>query len=396
MRILNRQTVSLSVGAFLVMIGVSLVAPILPLYARQFGVSRTAAGALISSFAVARLLFDVAGGVLADRWGARRVMVAGALLLSAGSVVAALAPTYGVLVVARVVEGIGSAAYATAAGQLLVAITPRERLGRTMAVYQTGLLGGIAVGPVIGGYAAELGNFTTPFWIYAGIGVLVAAVVGVLVRSSPTHAATLRETLRASARVLRSGPFLALLFVTFAIFVMRAGARITLIPLYAGEELGLAESDIGVILAVSAVATVFVVNPGGWLVDRIGRKPVLIAGLLLTAAATAGYGMLNTFASLVVLSVGFGVVAAFAGIPPPTLAGDLAPPDSAGAAFGIYRMAGDLGIVVGPLVVGAIADRGAFGAGFLTAAGVLVVAAVVALLIPETGGRRVIAEDAGI
>ena len=396
MRILNRQTLVLSLGAFLVMIGVSLVAPILPLYARQFGVGRTAAGALISSFAAARLLFDVAGGILADRWGARRVMVAGALLLSAASVAAALAPTYGLLLAARVVEGVGSAMYATAATQLLVAITPRERLGRTMAVYQTGLLSGIAVGPIIGGYAAEMGNFTTPFWIYAGVGLLVAGVVGVLVRSGPTVSATLGDTLRASARVLRSGPFLALLFVTFAIFVMRAGARITLIPLYAGEELGLAESDIGVILAVSAVATVFVVNPGGWLVDRIGRKPVLIAGLLLTAVATAGYGMMSTFASLVAVSVGFGVVAAFAGIPPPTLAGDLAPPDATGAAVGIYRMAGDLGVVVGPLMVGAIAEDGAFGVGFLATAGVLVVAALVALAIPETGGRRMVAEDAGV
>jgi MFS family permease len=199
----------------------------------------------------------------------------------------------------------------------------------------------------------------------------------------------LSAVLAASRRLLRRPAFAALLFVSFAIFVMRGGARITLIPLYGGEKLGLSESQVGIVLGVSALVNVMVVNPGGWLVDRVGRRPVLIVGLLLTAAATGAYGLLDTYGALVMLSVAFGTVAALSGIPPPTLAGDLAPREATGAAVGLYRMAGDLGMVVGPLLMGAVTEGGAFLAGFGLAAGLLVLAAVATVLfIPETGGRR--------
>ncbi len=387
MREVPREVKILAVGVFLVMTGLTLVAPILPLYAREFGVSRTAAGALISSFAVARLVFDVAGGVAADRFGARRLMTGGALLLAGASVAAALAPNYAVLLVARVLEGVGSAAFATAAMKVVVVASPRDRLGRSMAVYQTGLLAGISVGPVVGGVAAELGNFATPFWLYAGLALVVAGLVVRFVEEVATPARPTRELYRAAGTLLRRPAFLALLFVTFAIFVMRAGARITLLPLYGGEELGLGETQIGIVIAVAAAVNLLVVNPGGWLVDRVGRVPVLVVGLLGAAVAITAHGWVTTFASLVLLSIGFGLVAALLGIPPPTLAGDLAPEGAEGASVGLYRMAADVGIVAGPLLMGAVAESGSFRAGFVLAGALLAVAAVVALAIRGGAAR---------
>ncbi len=398
MREVPRQVKVLAFGVFLVMTGLTLVVPILPLYAREFGVSRTAAGALISSFAVARLVFDVAGGVATDRFGARRLMLGGALLLAVASVAAALAPTFAILMVARVLEGVGSAAFATAAMQLVVVSTPRERRGRAMAVFQTGLLAGISIGPVVGGLAAEVGDFTTPFWIYAVLGLGVAGLVAVAIEEQPTRSLPPAAIYRAAGQLLRRPAFLALLFVTFAIFVMRAGARITLLPLYGGEELGLGEAQIGIVIAVAAGVNLLLVNPGGWLVDRVGRVPVLVAGLVGAAVAIAAHGWATTFTALVVLSLGFGLVAALVGIPPPTLAGDLAPEGAEGASVGLYRMAADVGIVAGPLVMGAVAEAGGFREGFVISGALLLVAAVVALAIrPGTrtpAGAPVIAEGA--
>lgn len=383
MKGLPRQTYVLAAGVFLALLGITLVAPILPLYAREFGVSRTAAGGLISAFAIARFIFDPAGGVLSDRFGARRVMLVGALVLAVSSVAAALAPNYGTLFASRVLEGFGSAAFANAAMHSIVVITPIERRGRAMAIYQTGLLGGISIGPIIGGYAADLGDFATPFWIYAGVGLVLAAVVWFGIDDVESEPVPLRTVYRASGRLLRTPAYLALLVVAFAIFVMRSGAQITLLPLYGGEELGLDEPQIGLLIAVAAVMMLLVVNPGGWLVDRVGRRPVLIGGLLATAIAVGSYGFARSFGTLLLVSVGFGVAAAFMGIPPPTLAGDLAPPGAEGASVGLYRMAADLGLVIGPLWLGAIADGGDFRLGFLIAAALLAAAAVVSLAINE-------------
>lgn len=375
----------LTLGVFLTMTGITLVAPILPLYAREFGVSRTAAGVLISAFAVARLVIDPIGGVGVDRFGARRVMIIGGLVMAASSVLAALAPDYATLMVARVLEGFGSAAFATAAQQTIIVRTPKHRLAREIAFFQTGLLGGVAAGPFVGGRAAELGDFSTPFWIYAVMGVFVALLAWRWIEDTPPSGRTAGELWRAARGTLRTPAFRALLFVAFAVFVMRAGARVTLIPLYGGEELGLSESQIGDVLAVSAIVTVLIVNPAGWLVDKVGRRPILVAGLVATAGTVALYGQASSYSALLVVSLVFGVVAGITGVVPPTLAGDLAPPGAEGAAVGMYRMAGDFGLIVGPVLLGGIAESGDFALGFNVSAGLLVVAAMVALAV---GGRR--------
>ncbi|MDP8959634.1 MAG: MFS transporter [Actinomycetota bacterium] len=381
---LNRQTWPLVLGILLVMTGVTLVAPILPLYARQFGVSRTAAGALISGFAVARLAFDLLGGVAGDRFGTRRVGVLGCLLLSGASVIAALAPNYGTLLVARVLEGTGSAAFATSAMQYLVQTTPKQRLGRTMAVFQMGLLAGVAIGPFLGGYAAQIGDFTTPFWIYAVLGLLAAALTARFVPNVRPEQASMGQVLHSARQLLRRPVFVGVLFLSFTLFVMRAGARVTLLPLYAGESLGLSEGAIGEILAISAVTNLVIVNPGGRLVDSVGRRPVAVAGLVLSAFSIALYGFVSSYPALLAVSALVGITAGLASIPPPTMVGDLAPTRAEGSAVGIYRTSGDLGFVIGPIVLGLVADAGNFRLGFLLAAGLLAAAALVVVLMPET------------
>jgi MFS family permease len=260
-------------------------------------------------------------------------------------------------------------------------------MGREIAFFQTGLLGGVAVGPFVGGRAAELGDFATPFWIYAVMGLIVAVLAWKFVEDAEPSGKSLGELWRSAGDTLRTPAFAGLLFVAFAMFVMRAGARVTLLPLFGAEELGLSESQIGDVLAISALVTVFVVNPGGWLVDRVGRRPILVGGLVLTAATVAMYGQMDTYGGLIGVSVVFGVVAGIVGIVPPTLAGDLAPPGAEGSAVGMYRMAGDMGLIVGPIMLGSVADTGDFALGFNISAALLVVAAAVGIFMRDTRGR---------
>jgi len=384
-----RQAKVLAFGVFLTMMGLTLVAPILPLYAREFGVSRTAAGALISSFAVARLVFDLIGGVGSDRFGGRNVLVASGVLLFLSSVGAALAPNYGILLVTRVLEGVGSAAYATSAMRTIVLVSPKGRLGRTMAFYQMGLLAGVSIGPVVGGFAAELGDYTTPFWIYAAIGIAVSLLAWWQVPDEKPEPGAIGQTYREAGRLARRPVFLALMFVAVAIFFMRAGTRATLFPLFAGEELDFSESQIGLVLALAAVLNLAVVNIGGWLVDRAGRTPILVWGLAACAVVVGLHGYVTTFGGHLVLSMFFGVASSLMSIPPHALAGDLAPPGLEGASVGLFRTAGDVGLVAGPLVLGGIAESGAFKEGFFVSAALLAAAAAVsAVAFRSVDARR--------
>lgn len=376
------------VGVFVAMMGLSLVAPIVPLYAREFGVSRTEAGILVAAFAVARLVFDFAGGAFVDRVRGPTMMRWGAVLLSASSVAAALAGSFGVLLAARFLEGAGSAAYTVAAQTWVVKRTPAHRLGAAMAWFQTGLIAGVVVGPLLGGMAAKLGDFTTPFWVYAGLG-LVAFGLTRLIPNTETLAAPGGPGVPATG-LLRRPAFLAVMFIAFSLFVMRLGARSTLLPLYAREVLDLHELDIGVVIAVSGVVNLGLVHVAGRSLDRFDRGKVVAAGLTVAAAAVAAYGYAGGLGSLVLLSLLFGLGTSFASVAAPTIAASLADPGREGRAIGLFRAAGDTGAIAGPIGLGAVADWAGFGAGFWLSAALLWVGAVTGWRIGrhERSGRR--------
>ncbi|MHA2160737.1 MAG: MFS transporter, partial [Candidatus Thorarchaeota archaeon] len=90
---------NLSLVTFLVLLGLSMVSPILPTYAENFQVSYTLVGFVVSSFAVTRMVLDMPAGLLSRRFDKKKIMISGLVLLSASSVVAGLAPNYITLVI---------------------------------------------------------------------------------------------------------------------------------------------------------------------------------------------------------------------------------------------------------------------------------------------------------
>ena len=124
---------ALSIAAFMVMTGVSIISPILPAYAASFGIPYALIGIIISSFAIARTFLDIPAGVVAYRLGMKKFMAIGLLLIAASSFVAGYAPTYETLLVARILEGAGSAIYTTVSMTLVAVVSPPERRGATLS-----------------------------------------------------------------------------------------------------------------------------------------------------------------------------------------------------------------------------------------------------------------------
>ena len=141
------------------------------------------------------------------------------------------------------------------------------------------------------------------------------------------------------------------LFLTAAIFFLRSGARHTTLPLYARDAAGLDPLSTGLLLSFITVMNLLTLWPAGWAVDR-SRKAVALGGNLAAALAVLAFGWADTFSGLILVSALFGVTTGICGIPPSVIASDVMPARVRSTGIGIFRMAGDVGFIIGPIISG--------------------------------------------
>lgn len=350
---------NLSLVTFFVLLGLSMVAPILPAYAESFQVSYTLVGFVISSFAVTRMFLDMPAGILARKYNKKTIMITGLLLIVVSSVLAGFAPNYVILVIARMIEGAGSALYVTTATVFLAQIAGKEKRGQWMSLYMGMLLLGSIFGPTFGGVIATMYDIRMPFFAYAitaGLGIIPTLILPNITNSSNTHSGLSRKTIFHDMKQVLSYPsYLLATFATFTLFFIRTGVRTTIVPLFAGNNLGLDADAIGLVLTIAGITTALTMIPMGKISDRIGRRIPLILCLILSAAVTIVIPYSIDFLTLAIVFAIYGAVIGLSG-PIAAYVTDVSPQDKLEVSMGLYRMISDMGFVAGPLLLGYLAD----------------------------------------
>jgi DHA1 family multidrug resistance protein-like MFS transporter len=342
---------NLSLVSGFVILGISIISPVLPQYALSFSVPVAVTGWAISAFALARTVMDIPSGFMADRFGRKRNMLSGLILIIVSSIAAGTAETYTWLIVARIVEGLGSALYMTAATTWVAQISSGAYRGRFMSIYSGLIFAGAAFGPTIGGYSAAHFGLSAPFFVYAAFALFgLIATLALKEESEHPEAMPPQVRLKDIPSVLLNGPFILVNLSVFALFFLRAGVRSTLVPLYAALDIGLTEDKIGVILTVAAVITSALSFPSGWLSDKIGRKRPIMICLFLSAIAVLLIPLQKSFGGLAAIMAFYGFATGLQGSIAAWPA-DVAPKDKLGTAMGVYRVIGDIGMVLGPIAV---------------------------------------------
>jgi MFS transporter, DHA1 family, tetracycline resistance protein len=364
--------------AFTVAVGYGLIAPVLPIFARSFGVSVTATSAVIGAFAVVRILVAPFSGRVVGRWGELPGLVAGLLVVAASSVACAFSADYGQLLAFRAVGGAGSTLFTVSSDLMLIRVTPRTMLGRASAAWAGGFLVGSVAGPAIGS-ALAAGGLRVPFLVYGGVLVMSAATtVAGLGRSRGRALATAGPPSGAVSfrSAWHSRPFRAALAGNFVDGWTVQGVRTVLVPVVVTETLGRGPVWSGVALTAFAAGTAGGLPVGGRLADRRGRRLPALLGSATLATTAVGLAVSSSLAGFIAVSMVSGVGTGLLTPPVSAAVGDLisaGPVGRAGSAMAGYQMIGDLGAVLGPLVVGVVADLGgyviAFGTGAVVAGG---------------------------
>jgi DHA1 family multidrug resistance protein-like MFS transporter len=347
---------NLSLVSGFVMLGITVISPVLPQYALSFSIPVALVGWAMSAFALARLVMDVPAGLLADRFGRKRIMVSGLLLIILSSIAAGTASSYGWLILARIVGGIGSALYMTSATIWVAQASAGNSRGRYMSLYTGLVFAGTAFGPTIGGYSAARFGLSAPFFAYAVFGL--AGLIATLPLKEPADSSqTGRSKMRVKdiVSILSNGSFMLVNCAVLALFFLRTGVRGTLVPLYASLNLGLSEDRIGLLLTVAAVGTAISTFPSGWLSDRVGRKIPMMACLFLSGITALLIPLQESSAGLMVMMAFYGLATGLQGSIAAWPA-DVAPKGRLGTSMGVYRVMGDIGMVLGPITASYVAD----------------------------------------
>jgi MFS family permease len=372
-------------SAFVIAVGFGLVSPVLPAYARSFDVGVAAASFVVSIFAFFRLVFAPAGGALVQRLGERSVYLTGLVVVAASSLATAFAQSYWQLLVFRGLGGIGSTMFTVSAMALLVRLAPPTIRGRVSSAYASSFLIGGMLGPVIGGALAGLG-LRLPFVAYAAALVLAALVVAVRLTGAQLRPATSGPP----APPMRLGEALALpayracLASAFANGWGNFGVRVAVLPQFAvavHDETWVA----GVALAIAAAGTALTLQVAGRVADSTGRRPLVLVGLVVTAAGLGLLGLSHDLLVLLVLSAISGVGAGLVNPGQQAAVADVIGSErSGGTVLSTFQMAQDSGAILGPVLVGVVADQAGYGWAFAVTGLVSLLAVGPWLLAPET------------
>lgn len=383
LRGLPAEVRALVVVGFMVALGYGVVAPAIPLFARHFGVSKAAAAAVISAFALMRLITAPFVGRLVNAFGERVMLASGIGIVAVSSLLAGLAQSYWQLLLLRGVGGAGSVMFSVSAASILVQVTPNHLRGRAQGAWAGSFLLGMIAGPAVGTVAVW--SLRAPFFVYAGTLVVAGALgLGVLRGSEfagpPKRGGKAPLALRAA---LRHRAYPAALAASFAGSFAVVGSRTAIVPQFVTDQLHLGPGWVYAAFLVVSLVSGALLLPLGRFADTRGRRPVILVGLAVGAVGFLLLPALPFAAGLFAAMALVGVAGAADSVAPGAIMGDVVA-GRGGTVVAVYQMAGDFGSVLGPVIAGWIADGHGYTATFVVSAAVALAPLPLVLAAPET------------
>jgi MFS family permease len=386
-----RLTLTFSTIGFLVNFGFSLVTPILPLYALSFNITLAMVGILVASAGVSKVILDIPSGVVSDRIGTKRFMLIGLSIIVISALISGLAINYWMLLIGLILQGIGSAVYFTTSYLGVSRLCPPSKRGQHLSIFISLQFLGSTSGPILGGYLGQNFGLGSPFFAYALLAFASLLVVHFQIRRSLIEREREERTdVRQITRSLRNYTLSSINLGLMTISILRVGLIATILPLFAIRNLNLEPAGLGAVLTLFSFTNFLTLLPAGSLSDRYGRRPFLFASLFAS----------GVFAILIPLSSGvvaFAFIMAALGISL-GLSGaigawvtDVSPPSDLGASMGLFRTMGDVGSIIGPIMLTALlvpTSEQINAAPFILAGGLIIASSLLLIWAKDPARKR--------
>lgn len=358
--------------------------PVLPLFAHALHATPAEIGWIVMASTIPGILISYPAGALSDYLGARRLLLASLVVFATAPFLYLLVKTAPQLMAVRFYHGFATAIFGTVANAAIAARYTDERAAR-LSTFSSVTIVGRSIAPFLGGSLISLASFHAVYVACAISGVL-ALGAGLLLRDHtplPKKKLALPRFWASLTTVLRDRSIMLVSLVESAQYLV-FGAIEAFLALFAAS-LGIPAWQIGVILGVQLVSIVFAKPLMGKLSDRVGRRRVILPGLLIGAASVVLLPFAPSFIGLSVLSLAFGIGFATVTSSTSALVADLTRDGRYGSSMGVLRTVMDVGQSIGPVLTGWMVGVAGYGSAFTLLAAILLLAALMLGLLLRDG-----------
>jgi len=361
-------------------LGVSSITPAFPKIVQELGISSQAVGLLITVFTFPGVVLTPILGVLADRWGRKKILVPALMLFGIAGGACAFARDFNLLLLLRFFQGIGAASLGSLNVTLIGDLYSEEECPAAMGYNASVLSVGSASYPAIGGTLATLG------WYYPFLLPLVAIPIGFLVLFSLKTPAlknkqNLKEYFSNAWKSVKNRQVVGLFFASVITFIMLYGAYLNYFPLLVGNSFGAPLWKIGLMMAVMSLSTAFTSSQLGKLAKIYSERTLLRAAFVLYALALVMIPFMRNLWALLIPIIIFGIAHGVNVPSRQTLLVGLAPMEYRAAFMSVNGMVLRLGQTLGPLLMGAVFGIWGIGSVFYAGAGFAIVVFIVVVIM---------------
>ncbi|MBN1288545.1 MAG: MFS transporter [Actinobacteria bacterium] len=346
---------------FIDSLGYGVVVPLFPHYAEVLGANDLALGFLYATYAIALLIFAVPIGVLADRYGRKPFILFGMFAMSGSFVFYALADSYLLLVIARLLDGATAAATWSAALALVGDRFSESESGQKYGYLFSAIAMASIAGPLLGGVLYDAAGIRAPFFLIAAL-CAIGGFISIFLREEWNVEAKGSARWRKLLGLVLGNRMVMIACFLEMMLAMGLGILEPLLPVRLDEKLLMSATAIGLVFGAATLAEGITSPFFGWVSDRIGRKKPIIAGIVATACIFPLMAVVENRALIYIIMAAAGAVFAMFGTSSLPLATDALVESEVGGerphgtAFGVLNVAYSLGMILGPIWGGAISD----------------------------------------
>lgn len=365
----------------------TLVTPIIPDILDELGQPDNAAGLLVATGSLAGIVVAPIGGFLADRFGRRIVLTVSLAIFGVFGGLAALAPSFGILLLARLLQGFGSAALINLAVVLIgdnwSGLDRTRLIGRNSAVLTIGL----ASMPLLAGGITEATSWRVALAVYTvALGTAVAAWI-ILDDGRRPQPPRVREQLGDALMVLKRPVIRATILCGLLVFIAIFGLFLTILPLHLEAVFGLGAGARGLVISLPAMTATLASYNLARMRSATSARTIVIGAAVVLAVAYVTIGLTTTLAVLIVAAFMYGSSEGFFISMLQDLNVEDAPDEHRAVAIAVWVGAARLGQTIGPLLAGLVVGSLGTGLTFVAGAGIPLLILLVGILGPFPRGR---------